>query len=193
LQVKLTDGRELKITNVETRYIDEHGKPMSATDYLESLVGKLPRLYQSEEQLRGLRANPDTREQLLHELTALGIDSEQLHSLQTMFDAQDCDIYDVLAHLSFSAEFKKRVERVVRVRDQKIVFEEAPTLEARQFLDFLLSHYEDHGSEALLRGKIGSLIKLYDHGTVLDMSKAFGGNDQLIRSWYELQKELFMV
>ena len=68
LRVKLGNNRELKIINIETRYIDETGKPMSATEYLTSLIGKLPALYQSEEQLRQLRADPKTREDLLKQL-----------------------------------------------------------------------------------------------------------------------------
>jgi len=65
LEVRLADDRILKIVNVETRYIDEHGKPVSATEFLQKLIGQLPELYQSEEQLRELWANPETREKLL--------------------------------------------------------------------------------------------------------------------------------
>ena len=71
LRVKLGNNRELKIINIETRYIDETGKPMSATEYLTSLIGKLPALYQSEEQLRQLRADPKTREELLKQLETI--------------------------------------------------------------------------------------------------------------------------
>jgi type I restriction enzyme R subunit len=65
LEVRLADDRILKIVNVETRYIDEHGKPVSATEFLQKLIGQLPELYQSEEQLRELWANPETRDKLL--------------------------------------------------------------------------------------------------------------------------------
>ena len=68
LRVKLSNNRELRIINVETRYIDETGKPMSATEYLESLIGKIPAVYHSEEQLRQLWADPKTREDLLVQL-----------------------------------------------------------------------------------------------------------------------------
>jgi hypothetical protein len=33
-----------------------------------------------------------------------------------MFDAQDCDIFDVLAHISFNTDLKKRIERVAHVK-----------------------------------------------------------------------------
>jgi type I restriction enzyme R subunit len=69
LRVKLANNRELRIINIETRYISDDGKPLSATEYLESLIGKLPALYHSEEQLRQLRADPKTREDLLVRLT----------------------------------------------------------------------------------------------------------------------------
>lgn len=76
LKVKLLDNRELSVVNVETRYIGEDGKPLTAEEYLLSLVGKLPALYQSEAQLRALRSDPKTREDLLRELRTIGLDEE---------------------------------------------------------------------------------------------------------------------
>src|SRR5699024_5321546 len=71
LVVELSNGRKLKIIDVETRYIDENGKPLTAKQFLEKLVGDLPHLYQSEEQLRKAWANPETRKELLEKLSNL--------------------------------------------------------------------------------------------------------------------------
>jgi len=65
IRVRLSNNKELRIVNIETRYIGDDGKPLTATQYLESLIGKLPALYHSEAQLRTARANPKTREELL--------------------------------------------------------------------------------------------------------------------------------
>lgn len=193
LEVKLADGRELKIINVEIRYIDEHGKPLSATEYLEKLIGKLPALYQSEEQLRTLRANPDTREKLLGQLQDIGIDSEQLQTLQKMLQAQDSDIFDVLAHLSFAAPFVSREQRVSYVEQNDSIITDTANITAKEFLEFVLEYYEGHGSQELIRGKIGDIIKLYGKGSVMDVSKSFGGEKELLQAWYKVQEELFKI
>jgi len=71
-----------------------------------------------------------------------------------MFAAQDSDIFDVLAHLSFSSKIKTRHERVVWVRDRKIIFDQVEDTDAQKFLEFVLEYYEDNGSQELVREKI---------------------------------------
>lgn len=193
LEVKLADDRVLKIVNIETRYIDEHGKPVSATEFLQTLIGKLPDLYQSEEQLRTLRANPETREKLLSKLADIGVDTEQLESLKKMFEAQDSDIFDILAHISFNADIKKRVERVAYVKDHKLIFQQYEDLKAQDFLDFVLQQYAEHGIFELQGNNLGNLISLYKKWTVPEMALAFGGDESLKEAYYELQGELFRI
>ena len=193
LEVRLADDRILKIVNVETRYIDEHGKPVSATEFLQKLIGQLPELYQSEEQLRELRANPETREKLLWQLASMGIDNEQLESLKKMFEADDSDIFDILAHISFNSDIKKRVQRVAYVKDTKIVFEHYENLKAQEFLDFILEQYAEHGIFELQGNNLGNLISLYKKWTVSDMSLAFGWERFLKEAYYELQEGLFRI
>lgn len=193
LEVRLADDRVLKIVNIETRYIDEHGKPVSATEFLQTLIGKLPDLYQSEEQLRTLRANPETREKLLFKLADIGVDTEQLESLKKMFEAQDSDIFDILAHISFNTDIKKRVERVAYVKDHKIIFQQYEDLKAQDFLDFVLQQYAEHGIFELQGNNLGNLISLYKKGTVPEMALAFGGDESLKEAYYELQGELFRI
>ncbi|MEJ7678836.1 MAG: hypothetical protein WKG06_13455 [Segetibacter sp.] len=66
LEIKLSNGRRLKVIDVEVRYIDENGKPLSAKEFLEQLIKILPGFFDSEEALRTLWANPDSREKLLY-------------------------------------------------------------------------------------------------------------------------------
>ena len=62
-----------------------------------------------------------------------------------MFDAQDCDIFDVLAHISFNTDLKKRIERVAHVKWTSILFQQYEDLNAKDFLEFLLNQYAQHG------------------------------------------------
>jgi len=74
----------LKITNIDIRYIDESGKPITAEEFLKKLIGKLPNFYESEEQLRTIWSNPDTREELLYKLAEIGIGEKHLEKLKEM-------------------------------------------------------------------------------------------------------------
>ncbi len=194
LRVQLAGNRELRIINIETRYIDESGKPLSATEYLESLLGKLPALYHSEEQLRSLRADPRTREQLLLELKSIGLDQEQFQQLQQMFDAPESDIFDILTHLSYGEEIKTRQERVAWVMEQGFLAQ-VENLTAKGFLDYLLAYYVEHGSEELVQSKMGEIIKLYGRGnmTVVDFTRQVGGRELLMEGWRKVQEELFRI
>jgi len=98
--VELSNGKKIKVTNVEVRYIDADGKPLTAKEFLEKLIGFIPNLYTSEEEFRRLWANPDTREQILKQLEQEGFDGEQLDTLRDMLSAKDCDIFDVIAYLT---------------------------------------------------------------------------------------------
>lgn len=192
LEIKL-DNRVLRVTNIETRYIDESWKPLSATEFISKLVGQLPSLYDSEDQLRKLRSNPETRENLLDHLARIGIDQEQLADLQVMFDAEESDIFDVLMHISFNAELRKRYERVDYVEGKAHIVDHYEKLEAKEFLQFLLDQYEKYGIQELSKVKIITLVDMYrpGHYNLVDMARVFGGSEKLKEAYYELQKELY--
>ena len=192
LIVKLSNGREVKIIDVETRYIDENGKPLTAREFLEKLIGTLPELYKSEEELRRKWAKPETRERLLKHLANVGFDTEQLRTLRDMVASEDCDIYDVLAHISFSSDIKTRKERAIKVRNDENFFTVYSNLKARDFLDFVLENYEKHGIEELQRDKLGDLVKL-KLGTTKDAKVVFGNMKNLLDAYYKLQEKIYKV
>lgn len=192
LRVRLANDRELRIINIETRYIGDDGKPLSATEYLQSLVGKLPTLYQSEEQLRTLRADPQTRESLLAELKTIWLDTEQLADLQKLFDAADSDIFDVLTHLSYGEDLQTRAQRVTRVLTTGLL-EQSSHLSASDFLEYLLRYYERYGSTELIQSKMGELLKLYGAGqhSITDIVSNLWGMETLMHMRKSVQAELF--
>jgi len=89
-----------------------------------------------------LWADPDTREDLLLRLAQIGLDTEQLEDLKTLFEAQESDIYDVLAHLSFESDIKYRSERS---HYGEVVVEKYQSFKAKEFLEFLLGLYVKNG------------------------------------------------
>ena len=190
LIVELSNGRQVKVTNIETRYIDENGKPLTAREFLEKLIGELPAIYKDEDHLRRIWSNPDTRADLLVKLGDLGFDNAQLNDLRNMIASPDCDIFDVLSHISFSSELLTRKQRVKFVKDDVQFFEVYKSLEAREFLEFVLNHYEKHGIEDLQRDKLGDLVKL-KLGTPKDAKTAFGDMTTLLTAYFNLQEKIY--
>lgn len=189
LVVELSNGRRLKVIDVDTRYIDENGKPLTARQFLEKLVGELPALFTDIEELRRIWANPDTRVALLQELGELGFDREQLESLRHMVATPDCDIFDVLAYVSFNSELKTRKERATKVRSGNF-FEVYHDFKARDFLEFVLKHYETYGVEELQRDKLGDLVSM-KLGTPKDAKQAFGDLPKLVNAYLQLQETIY--
>lgn len=191
LEVKLSSERKVEITNVEIRYVDERGRPLTAKQFLKKLEDLLPELYQSEEQLRSLWSNPDDREELLKALASKGFDNEQLSTLVQMFEAADSDIYDVLSYLSFERQMITREERVETMNNNDKFFNHFEKEPAQNFLHFILKRYQMDGIRELKRDRLGDLIRLSNLGTTREASALFGGTKQLTEAFYDLQENLY--
>ena len=98
-------------------------------------------------------------EELLQKLREMHIDETQLNDLKQMFEAEESDIYDVLAHLSFNLDIKTRSERAFAVHHRKYI-EKYHNDKVREFLDFILERYEKDGVKEMGSDKLSSLIKL---------------------------------
>ncbi len=194
LKVKLGKHRELKVIDVETRYIDESGKPLTVQEFVERLIKQLPGLFKSVDELRRIWSDPDERETLLGKLVEAGFDKDQLASLRRMFEAEECDIFDLLAFLAFEQPMATRKARADQVRTNSAFFNQYQQEKAQKFLHFVLNRYEKTGSTELSREHLPALIELSGLGTVKDASTAFGGKpDHLLMAFKQLQQQLYYV
>ncbi|BCB59549.1 type I restriction endonuclease subunit R [Halomonas sp. A020] len=194
LKVKLGKQRELKVIDIETRYIDENGKPLTIHEFVERLIQQLPGLFTSVDELRDIWSDPDLREQLLVKLVQAGFDKEQLSILRRMFEADDCDMFDLLAFLAFEQPMATRKSRAEAVRANSVFFDQYQQEKAKQFLHFVLNRYEQTGVTELARERLPALIELSGLGTTKDASMAFGGKPaQLLAAFKQLQHQLYHV
>lgn len=194
LKVKLGKHRELKVIDIETRYIDENGKPLTIQEFVERLIQQLPGLFKSVDELRDIWSDPDLREQLLAKLVQAGFDKEQLSTLRRMFEADDCDMFDLLAFLAFEQPMATRKSRAEAVRANSAFFNQYQQEKAKQFLHFVLNRYEQTGVTELARERLPALIELSGLGTTKDASMAFGGKPaQLLSAFKQLQHQLYHV
>lgn len=188
IRVKLGNGREHEINHaVASTFIGADGKPMTVQEFLNSLYGKLPELFKSEEELRRIWSNPMTRKLLLEQLDGAGFGSDELTTLQKIIDAEKSDLFDVLEFITYS---KKPVTREVRVAAaQKNIF---ALLDAdqKEFLEFVLTKYIETGVEELDQEKLPDLLELKYHA-ISDAAEKLGGVTKIRELFIEFQKHLY--
>ena len=181
-------GKKLKVIDIETTYVGEDGIPLKTSDYLELLIGVLGKFYNDENGLREIWSNPKNRKDLLNKLSEMNIDESQLNDLKQIFEAQNSDIYDVLAHLSFNLEIKSRDERVLAVENSEFI-EKFHTEKAKEFIEFILERYKKDGVKELDEKNLSTLVKLSGNDS-RDLRFAFG-EFNIRDEYFGLQREIY--
>lgn len=158
---------------IETLYFDGAGKPVTPEQFLKDLFSMLPDFFTDEEALRSIWSNQDTRNQLIDELANRGFDLEKLLTLRDAFHAEDSDVYDLLRFIAFDKEIIARRERV---QNADLSFADSLDGKSREFVDFILTQYEEKGFEdldltGLLNLKFGNVTAVEEMGGV-EMVKA---------------------
>jgi type I restriction enzyme R subunit len=105
---------------------------------MEDLFGKLPGFFKSEEELRALWSDPDTRAKLLEGLTEKGFGPDAMAEMQRIIGAEKSDLFDVLTFVAYAMAPLTREERAARAR-MRISGHFGDKQQA--FLDFVLAQY----------------------------------------------------
>ena len=170
VKVKLADGKVRQFQHmISTLFYSPDGRPISAEEFLQSLFGALPELFKSEDELRTIWSKPDTRKKLLEELTEKGFAKQQLTEFQKILNAENSDMYDVLAYIAFHSDI---LERATRAHKAKIHLNNYDPKQ-QEFLNFVLSQYVKQGVEELDDTKISDLLILKYHA-IADAKKELG-------------------
>jgi type I restriction enzyme R subunit len=157
VKVKLADGKVRQFQHmVSTSFYSPDGRPISAEEFLRSLFGALPELFKSEDELRTIWSKPDTRKKLLEELTEKGFAKQQLTEFQKILNAENSDLYDVLAYIAFKSNI---LERATRAKIATIQISDYDPKQ-QEFIQFVLSQYVKQGVEELDDSKISHLLEL---------------------------------
>ncbi|EAL2588276.1 DEAD/DEAH box helicase, partial [Campylobacter coli] len=164
-------GTKLKVLDITTTYVGAQGKPLSTKEFLEFLIGKFGEYYDDEAKLREIWSDQKNRERFLKALANDGVDEDALKDLREIFQ-KDCDIYDVLAHLSFNAEIKTRQERVLQVENGEFL-KRFQKEKAIKFIEFLLNRYQEYGIKDFDDG-LKPLIELSSLGNARELASEFG-------------------
>lgn len=190
IKIRLADGKETEITHTtNTTYWGPDGKPMSAQDFLDSLFGKLPALFKSEEELRKIWSSPITRKTLLQKLSEAGFGKEEFNILQKLVDAEKSDLFDVLEFIAYSQKPITREQRVASA--QQNIFALLDNNQ-KEFLEFVLTKYIETGVEELDQEQLPALLEL-KYQAVSDAAEKLGGIPKIRELFIEFQKYLYQV
>jgi type I restriction enzyme R subunit len=188
LKIKLRDGKEREITHlIATSFWSADGQPISIQEFMNNMYGALPDFFQSEEELREIWSNPITRKTFLAKIAAIGYGEEQLETLQKMVDAEESDLLDVLAYISF---LTKPVSRTQRVKRAKAKILKGLTKQQQDFLRFVLAKYEERGVEELGEDKLPILLNLKYHA-IADAEESLGSVDNIRTIFFAFQRNLY--
>ena len=187
--IKLAKGNELSITSMSTTLFYFQGKPISVQEFIKKLFNTitLPEVLKNEEQLRELWSSPITRNKLFKKLEDEGFAKQDLKSIQTLIEAEDSDIFDVLVHVAYS---KKPIPRVTRVANAEDEIYKNLNDNQKEFIDFVLSRYVEGGVDELDLDRLSSLIEL-KYNTIHDGLEALGDADNIKNTFINFQKYLY--
>lgn len=189
LRIKLRDGKERQIEHMSsTLYYSPDGRPISAQQFVENLFGVLPALFKSEEELRKIWSSPVTRKALLEELEKVGFGHEELTIAQSLINAQNSDLLDVLEYISF---LHPPITREVRVAKAQSKIFASLNSEQKQFLEFVLAKYIEEGVEELDQEKLPSLLQL-KYQAIEDARQILGELQSIRELFVNFQKDLYV-
>ena len=190
-KVKLADGKARNIKHMMcTTFWHPDGLPMSATQFLEILYGKLPEFFKDEDELRTLWSSPDTRKNLLEGLSEKGFGYQQLSEMQKIIEAENSDLFDVLAYIAYAMPTLTREERATRAR---VAIKDQFDSKQQAFLEFVLAHYVTDGVGELYQEKLAALLQLKYHGSISDAIADLGRPEDIGKAFAGFQKYLYQA
>jgi type I restriction enzyme, R subunit len=187
--IKLAEGKELAIKSTSTTLFYFQGQPVSAEEFIKKLFNTvtLPTFFQNEEELRQIWSSPITRNELLKKLEDNGFTKENLKSIQTLIEAENSDLFDVLEHIVYSREPIQRAARVSAAEDK---IHSNLSEKQKDFIDFVLGKYVEGGVEELDINRLSDLIEL-KYNTVTDGEKVLGDVEDIKNTFIDFQKHLY--
>ncbi|KKR87273.1 MAG: Type I restriction system, subunit R [Candidatus Uhrbacteria bacterium GW2011_GWC2_41_11] len=188
LKIKLRDGKEREIQHmISTSFYSADGKPISIQEFMDNMFGAMPEFFKSEEELRKIWSNPTTRKAFLDSIAEKGFGKDELETLQKMIDAEQSDLFDVLTYVSFLTQPISRTQRVEQSKDK--IFKGLDEKQ-KEFLDFVLSKYEEKGVEELDEEKLPVLLNLKYHA-IANAEQSLGSVDSIRSIFFAFQKNLY--
>lgn len=185
VEIKLADDHI--VTIAATTFWGPDGKPISAQDFITRMFGDLPEVFSDEDDLRAQWSDPDTRKALFERLAELSYDAAVLNVVKEALNAEDSDLYDILAHIAYSNSMRTREHRAETGRRR---IGDMYERKMAAFLDYVLDSYVEYGEGNLDRSKLKDFVKL-KYGTAKECAEELGGMPNVIDAYVDFQRHLY--
>ena len=187
--IKLADGKARQIQHMSvTTFWGPDGRPLSPAQFLESLFGALPEFFKDEDELRALWADPLTRKGLLATLAERGFGREPLAEMQRVINAENSDLFDVLAYVAFALPTLSRTERATQAKAQTVGLY---GYKQQAFIEFVLQQYVNQGVDELAPEKLTPLLRLRYNNALADAATDLGSPEKIRDTFISFQRLLY--
>jgi type I restriction enzyme R subunit len=168
--------------------LDSDGKQLRVVRFTDYTGEKVRSMFPSASELRSKWSNAEQRAEIIQSLEERGITLEELIAASNQPDA---DPFDLLCQVAYSAPLRTRRERAERLRKEQKPFFDKHSEKAREVLEDILDKYVDYGTAQFDVPEILKVPPISERGTVMDISKMFGGAEKLRSAVNELQTLLY--
>lgn len=182
------DGGSVEVAAHLVYELDPDGKQLRVVRYTDYAAEKVRTLCATARELREKWTDPEKRSGIIQALEERGVSFAELAEQAKMPEA---DPFDLLCHLAFNAPLRTRRERAQRLKSERKDFFDHYGPQARQILEELLEKYAEHGNAQFLLPDVLHVQPISTHGTVREISAAFGGPEKLRQAVTDLQNLLY--
>ncbi len=190
VRIKLADGKERQLQTISsTMFYSVDGKPLSLIEFIKSLYNTLalPEFFKDEAELRLLWSQPKTRQALLSKLENAGFGKSDLVEIQTLIDAKESDLFDVLEYIRFALTPISRKER----SSMSVSKLSELTTNQKAFVEFLADQYEVRGVDELEESRLERLLEA-KYSNVVEGINILGGVDVVRDIFLKFQTNLYL-
>lgn len=184
------DGGEVEVIGHLVYDLDAEGKKLQVVKYTEYSGRALRSLYPNRTDFQNAWANPDTRAEVLRELTERGISFEELAASS---GEAESDPFDLLCHLAWNAPLLTRRQRAEQAKRATGDLFQQYSGTAREILGILLDKYIERG--ILQFNQLSELFKVQPldrYGKPSEIANQhFGGIQPMRQAINRLQAALY--
>jgi type I restriction enzyme R subunit len=168
--------------------LDADGKRIRAMSYAEYAGNAVRSMFTSAAQLKSKWTDSQQRAAVIDSLENRGISLEQLLRASGNLEA---DPFDLICNLAFNTPIRSRLERAERLQSEEKQFFAKFGPQARQILSEILNKYVEFGTAQLDDANVLKIKPISNFGNILEISRLFGGADNLRENLGELQTLLY--
>lgn len=176
----------VRVINERVQYYGENGELIteSLTDYTKKTVQQ--EFHTLNEFIQSW-SEADKKDAIIEELLEQGV---LLGELQEEV-GKEYDPFDLICHIAFDQKPLTRQERVNNVKKRDYFAKYSK--KARAVLEALLEKYADEGIEHIESMEVLKLRPFDQHGSLMEIIKAFGGKKQYLQAIQELEQQIYMT